>query len=168
MCLPWWLQFKWCDYPSLLAARKNEDSITLRELLPIALACAVWGPYWKMYSVVVHCDNLGTVAVVNSCYSKVPAIMHLLRCFLFDQDVSEQFTFPENVIHWLTRCHAITWLFFFHRFQQQYRAALQFLRLCVLCCSTNPTGPRFVGPSCSAIVFRRLSSINQTQLPVGD
>ncbi len=31
----------------------------------------------------VHCDNLGVVAVVNSGYSRVPQIMHLLRCLFF-------------------------------------------------------------------------------------
>ena len=31
----------------------------------------------------VHCDNQGTVAVVNSGYSRVPPIMHLLRCLFF-------------------------------------------------------------------------------------
>lgn len=31
----------------------------------------------------VHCDNLGKVALVNSGYSKVPQIMHLLRCLFF-------------------------------------------------------------------------------------
>ena len=32
---------------------------------------------------VVHSDNLGAVAVVNSGYSKVPKVMHLLRCLFF-------------------------------------------------------------------------------------
>ena len=35
--------------------------------------------------VVVHSDNLGTVAVVNSGYSKVPKVMHLLHCLFFIQ-----------------------------------------------------------------------------------
>ena len=31
----------------------------------------------------VHCDNTGAVAAVNSGYSRVPGIMHLLRCLFF-------------------------------------------------------------------------------------
>ena len=83
VCLPWWLQLKWSEYPCSMAAQRNEDSITLCELLPIVFACAVWGPYWSDHSVIVHCDNTGAVAVVNSGYSRVPAIMHLLRCLFF-------------------------------------------------------------------------------------
>ena len=33
--------------------------------------------------VTAHCDNEGAVAVVNSGYSRVPRIMHLLRCLFF-------------------------------------------------------------------------------------
>ena len=31
----------------------------------------------------VYCDNLGVVQLVNSGYSRVPQIMHLLRCLFF-------------------------------------------------------------------------------------
>ena len=50
----------------------HEQSVLLQELLPILMACAVWGPGWQGLTVVVHCDNLGVMAVVNSGYSKVP------------------------------------------------------------------------------------------------
>ncbi len=61
----------------------REESITLKELLPVVLACAVWGDLWRAKFVHVHCDNLGVVAVVNSGYSRVSLIMHLLRCLFF-------------------------------------------------------------------------------------
>ena len=63
----------------------DAKSITLKELLPIILACAVWGKGSNNVRVTVHCDNLGTVALVNSGYSKVPQIMYLLRCLFFIQ-----------------------------------------------------------------------------------
>ena len=44
----------------------------------------------------VHCDNNGTVAVVNSGYSKVAAVMHLLRCLFF---IRARFQFALQVIH---------------------------------------------------------------------
>ncbi len=47
----------------------RDGSITLKELLPVVLACAVWGEQWKLKVVLVHCDNQGVVSVVNSgCY----------------------------------------------------------------------------------------------------
>ena len=61
----------------------DEDSITMKELLPIVLACGVWGVSWQNSQVLVKCDNQGAVAVVNSGYSKVQAMMRLLRCLFF-------------------------------------------------------------------------------------
>jgi len=48
------------------------------ELFPIVLATAVWGKHWTELNVIAHCDNMGTVAVVNSGYSKAAPVMHLL------------------------------------------------------------------------------------------
>ena len=48
-----------------------DKSILWMELLPIVLAAAVWGRVGQKLRVMVHCDNMGTVAVVNSGYSKV-------------------------------------------------------------------------------------------------
>ena len=61
----------------------REESITLNELVPVVLACAVWGRQWSDCMVVVHCDNEGAVAAINSGYSRVSPIMHLLRCLFF-------------------------------------------------------------------------------------
>ena len=49
----------------------------------IIMACALWGSLWRNGTVTVHCDNTAAVAVVNSGYSRVPDIMHLLRCMFF-------------------------------------------------------------------------------------
>lgn len=61
----------------------GSDSITLKELLPIVFAFAVWGHCWRNSSVTVLCDNQGAVAVINSGYSKAQSMMHLLRCLFF-------------------------------------------------------------------------------------
>ncbi len=71
-----WLQYQWPPW-------YQDQNITVKELLPIVLACELWGTTWKSASVMVHCDNAATVEVVNAGYSKVPAIMHLLRCLFF-------------------------------------------------------------------------------------
>ena len=78
-----WIQVPW---PSVYGENELElvaESIALKELLPIVLACAVWGSNWAGSSVTVHCDNTGAVEMVNSGYSRVPQIMHLLRCLFF-------------------------------------------------------------------------------------
>lgn len=59
-------------------------------------ACTLWGSDWQGSSVVLHCDNMGSVAVVNSGYSKVPQIMHLLRCLFF---IRAHFSLSVRVVH---------------------------------------------------------------------
>ena len=61
----------------------RNESITLKELLPIVLPCSIWGRHWRGSAVTFHCDNVAAVAVVNSGYSRVPQILHLLRCLFF-------------------------------------------------------------------------------------
>ena len=61
----------------------KDESITLKELLPIVFACGVWGEVWVNQTVLVHCDNEGVVALINSGYSRIPSIMHILRCLFF-------------------------------------------------------------------------------------
>jgi hypothetical protein len=82
---------------------KGEDNITLKELLPVVLACATWGREWRNSTVVVHCDNAGAVAAVNSGYSRVPQIVHLLRCLFFITSVPSHGppgnTYPQEVQH---------------------------------------------------------------------
>ena len=79
----WWFQLRWADVPGCLASELGRDSITFKELLPIVMATGIWGPQWQGSPVLVYCDNQGAAAVVNSGYSKVPRIMHLLRCLFF-------------------------------------------------------------------------------------
>jgi len=38
---------------------------------------------WRGPAVTFHCKNMGLIAVINSSYSRVPQIMHLLRCLFF-------------------------------------------------------------------------------------
>ena len=89
-----WLQLPWKG--SRDTSKDEGDSITWMELLPIVLACAVWGPAWYGQRVVVNCDNTGAVAVTNSGYSKIPSIMHLLRCLFF---IRAQFQFSLHAVY---------------------------------------------------------------------
>ena len=63
--------------------RLREESIALQELLPIVLACAMWGRQWRNAQCLVHCDNRGVVELVNAGYSRVSQLMHMLRCLFF-------------------------------------------------------------------------------------
>ena len=63
-----WLQLKWPEDNVFGGVLLREESITFKELLPIVLACAVWARDFCGLCVTVHCDNLGTVALVNSGY----------------------------------------------------------------------------------------------------
>ena len=80
---PFWFQFKWPSPPSRLWPELKADSITFKELLPIVWGLSIWGAKWRNKTVTVYCDNQGTVAVVNAGYSKIPRIMHVLRCLFF-------------------------------------------------------------------------------------
>ncbi len=69
----------------------SDVHITVKELLPIVLAAAVWGRNWKGATIRCKCDNAAVVAIVNSGRSKMDRAMHLMRClsfFLAQWDVS--------------------------------------------------------------------------------
>lgn len=55
----WWFQLQW-DHAS------RDSLITVKKLLPIVLACAVWGASWASRWVLVHCDNQAMVASLRS------------------------------------------------------------------------------------------------------
>ncbi len=57
--------------------------ITVKELLPIVLAVALWGYLWKGVTVSCKCDNMAVVVIVNSGRSKMDKAMHLMRCLSF-------------------------------------------------------------------------------------
>ena len=54
-----------------------------KELAPIVIGCAVWGPYLKKQHVLFQCDNNSLVTCISKGYSKDPSVMHLLRCLWF-------------------------------------------------------------------------------------
>ena len=71
-----WFQFCW-------PAVWSDVHITVKELLPIVLACAVWGCQWQGRTVRCQCDNAAVVAIIKSETSKDPLAMHLVRCLFF-------------------------------------------------------------------------------------
>ena len=57
--------------------------ITVKELLPIVVACAVWGHQWRGCTILCRCDNAAVVAILKSGSSKDRVAMHLMRCLFF-------------------------------------------------------------------------------------
>ena len=71
-----WLQVQW-------GPQSQSLSITEKELVPIILACDLWGRAWQGRRVRCHCDNQVVVAYLRSRTSKNEGLMHLLRCLVF-------------------------------------------------------------------------------------
>ena len=84
-----WFQFPWDELSMKL-------HIAVKELLPILIASAIWGTYWKGHRVQAFCDNTAAVAAINNRTSKDRHMMHMLRC-LFFIEAYHQFQ--------LTACH---------------------------------------------------------------
>ena len=65
-----WFQLEWVP-------QWRDKSIALKELLPIVIACVIWGTNWRGEAVMARSDNMSGVAVINSRSSCDPELMHL-------------------------------------------------------------------------------------------
>ena len=54
--------------------------ISVKELVPVTMAAALWGPQWSGKHICFHSDNMAVVAVLQRRSSKSPPLMQLLRC----------------------------------------------------------------------------------------
>ena len=93
-----WFQLQWDSRPAHLP-------IMVKELLPIVLACSVWGPTWDSCQVVCLCDHQAIVACLRSRTSRVAHVMHMLRTLAFIE-ARDAFTLTPQYIdtksnHWL-------------------------------------------------------------------
>ena len=58
--------------------------ITVKELVPLVVAAALWGHNWQGQTVLCHSDNAAVVFIINTGRSKDQLAMHLMRSlFLF-------------------------------------------------------------------------------------
>ena len=71
-----WFQLQWDQQSSALP-------IMVKELLPIVLACAIWGPSWRNHRVLCYCDNQAVVAGIRSQTTRESHCMHMLRTLAF-------------------------------------------------------------------------------------
>lgn len=72
----YWFQHAWSEEWSSI-------NIMAKELVPIILSCAVWGPVITKKTTIFQCDNRAVVDAINKGSSKDIMVMHLLRCLWF-------------------------------------------------------------------------------------
>ena len=72
-----WIQGSW-------DSSWQDVNIMIKELIPIVLAAATWGPSWSNHHVLCQCDNMAVVQAIRIGSSKEPSgiVMHLLRCLI--------------------------------------------------------------------------------------
>ena len=71
-----WFHIKW-------PAGCQRLTIAEKELIPIIVACGVWGHQWANAQVVCHSDNQVVVAALQARTSRDKGIMHLICCLVF-------------------------------------------------------------------------------------
>ena len=72
----YWFQLPWDPSTAL-------HSITVKELIPIVFAVAIWGHAWTNNCVLCLCDNEAVVAILKTGTSNDKKCMSLLRCLHF-------------------------------------------------------------------------------------
>ncbi len=85
-----WFQLRW---PQIWKG----VHITVKELLPIVVACAIWGHLWRGKTVHCLCDNVAIVAIIRSGTSKHPRAMHLMRCLFFFTASYQVYLVPKHL-----------------------------------------------------------------------
>ena len=84
-----WFQLQW---PESI----QQAHISVKELVPIVLAVAVWGSRWTGRIVLVRCDNSAVVHTLNKGSCRDPELMHLVRCLAF---LKAKFQFSLTASH---------------------------------------------------------------------
>ena len=79
-----WFQLAW-------PAHWSNYHIAAKELVPVVIAAALWGPQWAGRRVLFRSDNQSVVAAVNSGSSRDHTMAHLLRCLFFQRPGSLHF-----------------------------------------------------------------------------
>ena len=71
--------------------------ITVKELMPIVIATALWGLQWTGKTILCHTDNATVVAIVNSGRSKQSDLAnHLMRTLVF---IKARFNLALSAVH---------------------------------------------------------------------
>ena len=73
-----------------------QSHITVKELTPVVIATTIWGQKWTGQSILFRCDNMATVAIINSSTSHNSEAMHLVRCLM---SITAKFQLLISAIH---------------------------------------------------------------------
>ena len=76
LCIPHWFHFNW---PPAL----EPTSIQVKELIPVVMAVALYGRFWRGKLIVFSVDNLAVVHILNRTHSKESHLMQLVRLLAF-------------------------------------------------------------------------------------
>ena len=71
-----WFQFPWNE-------TWQHAGIMVKELLPIIISIAIWGPSLSGHKVLYQCDNSSMVAAIHKGSARDTIVMHLLRSLWF-------------------------------------------------------------------------------------
>ena len=71
-----WFQLQW---PAAWA----DAGIAAKELVPVVVAAALWGPLWAGRHICFHSDNEAVVTVIQRRHAKNHLLTDLLRCLFF-------------------------------------------------------------------------------------
>ena len=76
ICQCHWFQLEWDE-------TSEKYHISIKELIPIVIATAIWGHHFKGKTLHVRSDKVAAVAAINNQTSSVKEMAHLLRCLAF-------------------------------------------------------------------------------------
>ena len=85
-----WFQIQWDP-------QTTSWHITLKELLPIVIAAAIWGNKWAGKTVRALCDNMAVVHIIRTRHSRDHNAMHMVRCLCL-LECAYQFTLVSKHI----------------------------------------------------------------------
>ena len=109
-----------------------------KELVPIVMSCAVWGPQFAGRTTLFQCDNLGLVVAITKGSSKDKIIMHLLRSLwiLLKHSIYtlSQNTSPVQITAELICCPEIVSLSFSTLIHRQHHCQLHYHYLSYASC----------------------------------
>ena len=153
-----WFQLQWDQRSAVLP-------IMVKELLPIVLACAVWGHVWGSHRVVCQCDNQAVVASLRSRTSRESHIMHMLRTLAFIEARHTFSLLPQKRTTWQTIYGEICSLPFFSRSPKPTRCQHLCRGIYWTYSWTKPSiGPLLAGSICSALLSGRTCTVHEAVL----
>ena len=85
-----WFQLEWPESWSRV-------HIAAKELVPMVIAAALWGPHWHGSCILFRTDNMAVVEVLRSHSAHDPLLMHLLRCLVFYASVHHFVIVGEHI-----------------------------------------------------------------------